>query len=228
MNQILETNSKKTKLKKLKNNFKMFKIQLIFSTSILAILLFFCIYYIFSLRCALPPTFLMGIISEQSLILDTSVSNYEIYKLYSDIGYNSVSNSNEQSFQDEGNIFGIIKIPKINIEYSVFSKLTEEQLKISPCKFFGGSPKDNGNICIAGHNYDNSLFFSNLKLLDENDEIFIYDNLDNEYIYKVFSIYETDENDLSPIFNYEKNSKTLTLITCNNFNKKRIVVKAKM
>lgn len=212
MNQILETNSKKTKLK---NNFKMFKIQLIFSTSILAILLFFCIYYIFSLK------------SKENLS-SSILSNYEIYKLYSDIGNNSVSNSNEQSFQDEGNIFGIIKIPKINIEYSVFSKLTEEQLKISPCKFFGGSPKDNGNICIAGHNYDNSLFFSNLKLLDENDEIFIYDNLDNEYIYKVFSIYETDENDLSPIFNYEKNSKTLTLITCNNFNKKRIVVKAKM
>ena len=215
MNQILETNSKKTKLKKLKNNFKMFKIQLIFSTSILAILLFFCIYYIFSLK------------SKENLS-SSILSNYEIYKLYSDIGNNSVSNSNEQCFQDEGNIFGIIKIPKINIEYSVFSKLTEEQLKISPCKFFGGSPKDNGNICIAGHNYDNSLFFSNLKLLDENDEIFIYDNLDNEYIYKVFSIYETDENDLSPIFNYEKNSKTLTLITCNNFNKKRIVVKAKM
>ena len=215
MNQILETNSKKTKLKKLKNNFKMFKIQLIFSTSILAILLFFCIYYIFSLK------------SKENLS-SSILSNYEIYKLYSDIGNNSVSNSNEQSFQDEGNIFGIIKIPKINIEYSVFSKLTEEQLKISPCKFFGGSPKDNGNICIAGHNYDYSLFFSNLKLLDENDEIFIYDNLDNEYIYKVFSIYETDENDLSPIFNYEKNSKTLTLITCNNFNKKRIVVKAKM
>lgn len=215
MNQILETNSKKTKLKKLKNNFKMFKIQLIFSTSILAILLFFCIYYIFSLK------------SKENLS-SSILSNYEIYKLYSDIGNNSVSNSNEQSFQDEGNIFGIIKIPKINIEYSVFSKLTEEQLKILPCKFFGGSPKDNGNICIAGHNYDNSLFFSNLKLLDENDEIFIYDNLDNEYIYKVFSIYETDENDLSPIFNYEKNSKTLTLITCNNFNKKRIVVKAKM
>lgn len=215
MNQILETNSKKTKLKKLKNNFKMFKIQLIFSTSILAILLFFCMYYIFSLK------------SKENLS-SSILSNYEIYKLYSDIGNNSVSNSNEQSFQDEGNIFGIIKIPKINIEYSVFSKLTEEQLKISPCKFFGGSPKDNGNICIAGHNYDNSLFFSNLKLLDENDEIFIYDNLDNEYIYKVFSIYETDENDLSPIFNYEKNSKTLTLITCNNFNKKRIVVKAKM
>lgn len=215
MNQILETNSKKTKLKKLKNNFKMFKIQLIFSTSILAILLFFCICYIFSLK------------SKENLS-SSILSNYEIYKLYSDIGNNSVSNSNEQSFQDEGNIFGIIKIPKINIEYSVFSKLTEEQLKILPCKFFGGSPKDNGNICIAGHNYDNSLFFSNLKLLDENDEIFIYDNLDNEYIYKVFSIYETDENDLSPIFNYEKNSKTLTLITCNNFNKKRIVVKAKM
>ena len=215
MNQILETNSKKTKLKKLKNNLKMFKIQLIFSTSILAILLFFCIYYIFSLK------------SKENLS-SSILSNYEIYKLYSDIGNNSVSNSNEQSFQDEGNIFGIIKIPKINIEYSVFSKLTEEQLKVLPCKFYGGLPTEDGNICIAGHNYDNSLFFSNLKLLKENDEIFIYDNFDNEFIYKVFSIYETDENDLSPIFNYEKNSKTLTLITCNNFNKKRIIVKAKI
>lgn len=215
MNQILETNSKKTNLKKAKNNFKMFKIQLIFSTSILAILLFFCIYHIISLK------------SKENLS-NSILSNYEIYKLYSDISNNSISSSNEQTSQDESNIFGIIKIPKINIEYSVFSKLTEEQLEISPCKFYGGSPTENGNICIAGHNYDNSLFFSNLKLLKENDEIFIYDNFDNEYIYRVFSIYETDENDLSPIFNYEKNSKTLTLITCNNFNKKRIIVKAKL
>ena len=125
------------------------------------------------------------------------------------------------------NKFGIIKIPKINIEYSVFSNLTEEQLKVSPCKFFGENLETSGNICIAGHNYDNSLFVSNIKLIEQNDEIYIYDNFDNKCIYKVFANYEVDQDDLSPIFNYEKNTKELTLITCNNLNGKRIVIKAK-
>lgn len=215
MNQILETNPKKSKFKKTINSSKVFKIQLVISIFILGILVFFCIYYITTLK-------------NRESLSNSILSNYNIYKLYSNISNDYTSNLNNQSDPDEGDIFGIIKIPKINIEYSVFSKLTEDQLKISPCKFYGGSPKDNGNICIAGHNYDNSLFFSNLKLLQKNDEIFLYDNFDNEYIYKVFSIYETNENDLSPIFNYENNSKELTLITCNNFNKKRIIVKAKM
>lgn len=89
------------------------------------------------------------------------------------------------------------------------------------------APKTFGNICIAGHNYDNSLFFSNIKVLKQNDEIYIYDNFDNKYIYKVFANYEVEQNDLSPIFNYDKNAKELTLITCNNLNGKRIVIKAK-
>ena len=40
--------------------------------------------------------------------------------------------------------------------------------------------------------------------------------------------YEVDENDLSPIFNFTKNKKQLTLVTCNNFNDKRIIIVATM
>ncbi len=123
--------------------------------------------------------------------------------------------------------FGMIEIPKINLYYPVFSYLTEDLLRISPCKFYGDSPDVNGNICIAGHNYDNVLFFSKLSSLSENDEIFIYDNNGNQYIYLVYDIYEVLESDLSPIFDYEENEKTLTLVTCNNFNANRIIVKAK-
>lgn len=121
----------------------------------------------------------------------------------------------------------MIEIPKINLYYPVFSYLTEDLLRISPCKFYGDSPDVNGNICIAGHNYDNVLFFSKLSSLSENDEIFIYDNNGNQYIYLVYDIYEVLESDLSPIFDYEENEKTLTLVTCNNFNANRIIVKAK-
>ena len=39
--------------------------------------------------------------------------------------------------------------------------------------------------------------------------------------------YEVNENDLSPIYNYDRNSKELTLVSCNNLNKNRIIIKAK-
>ena len=145
MNQILETMKSKTKFR------KVYKIQLIISVIILIFLVVFCIYYIISLN------------SKENLS-NSILSSYSIYRLYSNLDNGKNLNDN--------NIFGIIKIPKINIEYSVFSNLTEDQLKISPCKFFGENLENFGNICIAGHNYDNSLFFSNIKLLKQNDEIY--------------------------------------------------------
>ena len=151
------------------------------------------------------------------------INNYKLYKLYAPIEYN------KNTMQENDNnvpIFGTIEIPKINLYYPIFSSLSEEQLKISPCKFYGDMPDKNGNICIAGHNYDNSLFFSNLNKLSINDEIKIITNLGITYRYFVTEIYEVKEQDLTPIFNYDKNKKNLTLITCNNINLNRIVFKA--
>ena len=123
--------------------------------------------------------------------------------------------------------FGIIQIPKIDLYYPVFSHLTEELLKASPCKFYGDTPSVNGNIAIAGHNYDNRLFFSKLSSLSSNDIIYIFDNNGFKYVYLVYNIYEVPSSDLSPVLNYEQNEKILTLVTCNNFNNNRIIVRAK-
>ena len=123
--------------------------------------------------------------------------------------------------------FGIIQIPKIDLYYPVFSHLTEELLKSSPCKFYGDTPSVNGNICIAGHNYDNRLFFSKLSSHSSNDIIYIFDNNGFKYVYSVYNIYEVPSSDLSPVLNYEQNEKILTLVTCNNFNNNRIIVRAK-
>ena len=40
-------------------------------------------------------------------------------------------------------------------------------------------------------------------------------------------VYEVKYDNLSPIFDYDKNSKELTLVTCNNLNSNRIILKAK-
>lgn len=59
------------------------------------------------------------------------------------------------------------------------------------------------------------------------DKIYLYDIYGYRYIYTVFDFYEVYESDLSPVFDYDKDVKELTLITCNNLNSKRFIVKSK-
>lgn len=198
LNTYLQTNNKK--------NNKLFKIQFIVSSSILLLIIIFLIWYFIYIQ-------------KKEKISSQVIDNYNVSKLYTDVYNNDLSKSN--------NIFGIIDIPKINIYYPIFSTLNDDLLKIAPCKFYGDTLNKNDNICIAGHNYNNSLFFSNISLLNQNDEIYIYDNQGNKYIYNVLKIYEVKYDDLSPIFNYDTNSKELTLVTCNNLNSNRIILKAK-
>lgn len=206
MNQILST---KLKSNKNINKKHFFKFQFILSIILIFLLIVVFVFYINSLN-------------KKQKISNNLISNYNIYKLYS----NQVE-ENVNDTSNENNLFGIIEIPKINIYYPIFSETTEEFLKIAPCKFYGNSLDLNDNICIAGHNYNNSLFFSNINNLSPDDVILIYNNTGKKYIYYVFDIYEVKSSDLSPVYNYDKNSKELTLITCNNLNNNRIIVKAK-
>lgn len=207
MNQILCTKIKNNK----KLNSHLFKVQFTISIIIIVILIGFIVYTSYSLQ-------------NKENLSNNLIGNYNIYKLYAD-----VSSNNNDLVQDTqaNNLFGIIEIPKINLYYPVFSNLSEDNLKVSPCKFYGDSLDDNSNICIAGHNYNNDMFFSKINLLSSNDEIFIYDNLGKKYTYIVFKNYEVKEDDLSPIYDYDKNTKELTLITCNNLNNNRFIIKAK-
>jgi len=125
---------------------------------------------------------------------------------------------------EESMYLGVIEIPRINIKYVVYTNLTDDLLKISPCKFSGVDLGEKGNLCVVGHNYNDNRFFSKLNELRLNDEIIMTDLESREYIYTVFDIYETNENDLSCLENSKEYE--LTLITCNNSNKKRIIIKA--
>ena len=110
------------------------------------------------------------------------------------------------------------------MEYTVFNLYNEELLKISPCKFNGKSLNDKSNICIAAHNYNDDRFFGRIDELNIKDTIKIEDLKGKEYIYTIYDIFETKDNDLS-ILKSNKNYE-LTLLTCNNSNNKRIIIKA--
>ena len=199
MNQILLTKNKYYKKKYL----------LIFQFTISIIIVSAIIYFLFNYFYK---------IKKQEYLSKGLTNNYNLSLLYSNIEMNDEKSNNN-------NIFGTIEIPKLNIKYPIFSKLTEENLKISPCKFYGDNLEDYGNICIAGHNYDNGKFFSNIVLLNADDIIYIYSN-NIKYSYSIISKYEVNPNDLTPIFEYDINKKNLTLVTCNNLNGNRIIIKA--
>lgn len=206
MNQILQTklDNKKHNLIKLK---KILNAQFYLSIIFILIIGTFVIYKTFKLYKA----------ENYSTQL---LNNYNITKLYS----NNISTSSENT--EDYSIMGIIEIPKINVYYPIFSTFDDNLLKIAPCKFYGPKAGKVGNLCIAGHNYDNGKFFSNISNLTINDEIIIYNSSNIKFSYFVFNIYEVKPDDLSPVYSYNNNSKELTLITCNNLNKNRIIVKA--
>ena len=201
MIQILITKNKYYKKKYL------FVTQLIFSIIIISIIIYFIFNYFYK-------------IYKQEEVSKQITNNYNLSNLYSTIN----TNKNENPL--DNTLFGNIEIPKIKINYPIFSNLTEELLKVSPCKFYGSNLNDTGNICIAGHNYDNGKFFSNIYLLTNNDIIYIYSNYRKKYTYIITSVYEVNPYDLSPIFEYDYNKKCLTLVTCNNINGNRIIIKA--
>ena len=83
-----------------------------------------------------------------------------------------------------------------------------------------------GNLCIAGHNYNDSRFFSKIYKLQNNDIIEIYDYFGNKYDYSVYDSYEVTLSDFSCTSQNTYNKKVITLVTCNNLNENRIIVKA--
>lgn len=244
MNQILQTNSHQ--------NTKKSTIQNISSSSTDKLHYFFKIQLYFSIVIFIFLTVYVGFakhkLSQEEIFSKTILENYNITKLYSNqsdytsnkitenidintnmnsslLPYDNIMSSQNNSTNDSS-IIGIINIPNLHIYYPIFSTCSEELLKISPCRFSGPMPGKNGNLCIAGHNYDNGKFFSNVPLLKINDEIILSDYAEKQFSYFVNDIYEVKNDDLNPIYDFDKNSKCLTLITCNNVNKNRIIVRA--
>ena len=202
MNQILVT-------KKFHKKTLFFKMQFILSLIIISISFFYFLYIIHVMK------------SEEKkgeLLLDA----VQLSQLY------TPEKNVETSFIDipaSPFIIGSIKIEKLNISYPIFSETSDELLKISPCRFYGPMPNEFGNLCIAAHNYDNTKFFSRLYELEVNDVIQIQDLSGNTLLYYVYDNFEVpiDNTDcISPI----ENHKEITLITCNNQNGNRIIVKA--
>jgi len=125
---------------------------------------------------------------------------------------------------------GVINIPKINVNYPILSTESEnidKILKISPCKFWGPNPNEVGNLCIVGHNYRNSHFFSKVPKLELGDTIEIQDLSGKTLTYEIYDKYIVEPEDTRCTSQITEGRREVTLITCTNDNKQRVIVKAK-
>ena len=124
-------------------------------------------------------------------------------------------------------IEGIIEVPKINIKYPIIDHTNEETMKVSITKFWGPQANEIGNYTVAGHNNKDGTMFGKTKYLQIGDKIKLT-NLKNETIeYEIFKIYSIDPDDVSCVESVENGTREITLITCTNGHKNRLVTKAR-
>ncbi|MDO5557688.1 MAG: sortase [Clostridia bacterium] len=125
------------------------------------------------------------------------------------------------------NTEAILKISKINLNYPVLSETSEELLKISLNKLWGPNPNEIGNYCIVGHKYKNDKMFGALHKLELGDIIELTDLQNRTVKYEIFNKYVVEPNDTSCTTQLTDKKRELTLITCTNYGKQRLVIKAR-
>lgn len=121
-----------------------------------------------------------------------------------------------------------IRIPKIGLEYGILDHWSDELLRLSPCKYHGADPNEVGNFCIVGHNYRNDLFFSKIpNSVNIGDSIFIDDTFQRTVEYIVYDKHVVNERDTRDTSQITHGKREITVITCTNDNKNRVIVKAR-
>lgn len=132
--------------------------------------------------------------------------------------------------QTKVNYITILKIPKIKLERG----LVEPSSYLNNVKYNlqwidGSSMPDqvNGNVIIAGHSGSARVsYFRKLDQLVIGDSVSI-DYKNKTYNYKVVDIYDIEKTGTAEIIK-NKNTTTLTLITCRHNTNKQIVIICEM
>ena len=155
--------------------------------------------------------------------------NQEVVEVFS-----SVDNTQKQELTLDGyKVIGLIKIPAINLEYPILEmdvsnpEEAKDPMRLAIIKYWGGDVNGYGNLSLAGHNNYNGTMFGKTKNLKIGDIVELID-LNNQTIqYQIYDIFKTDPNDVTILETKDEQVREVTLITCTNGNRERLILKAK-
>ncbi len=128
----------------------------------------------------------------------------------------------------EYRVDSILNIPALEINYPVLNDSNNELLKISLNKFWGGEANEVGNYCIVGHNYDGKdIFFGKLHKLKNGDIVELKDKTGKNVKYEVYNKFIVEPTDVACTSQLTNGKIEMTLITCANGGKNRLIVKCR-
>lgn len=158
----------------------------------------------------------------------------EAVEAFSNIDFSKNDEESEIQLEYKGyKIIGIVKIPKIEIEYPILEigdidpENAKAPMKLSIIKYWGENVNDYGNLSIAGHNNKDGTMFGKTKKLEIGDIVELTDLKGQTIQYSIYDIFVTDPNDVSILLPKDELVREVTLITCTNGNKQRLILKAK-
>ncbi len=120
-----------------------------------------------------------------------------------------------------------LNIPSLGIKYPILSTTSEALLKVSLNKYWGSNPNEVGNMCVLGHNYENTKFFSKLPNIKIGDIVQITDLEGKTLDYTVYETDIIDPYDNSCTSQLTDGHTEITLITCYNKGAQRFIAKAR-
>ena len=140
----------------------------------------------------------------------------------------NISKEDDFSNVKAGDEIAIINIPSINLNTVVVESIEKQYLNHYVCHFENSAmPGENGNFSLAGHSsYRYNEVFNEAHNIKLDDEIIIK-TLNNEFTYIVKDIYEVNPEDTF-VLDQDNEIKELTIVTCTNKGKDRLIVKAQI
>ena len=155
--------------------------------------------------------------------------NQEVVEVFS-----SADSTQKQELTLNGyKVIGIIKIPAIDLEYPILEmdvsnpEEAKEPMRLAIIKYWGGDINGYGNLSLAGHNNYNGTMFGKTKNLKIGDIVELTDLDDQTVQYQIYDIFKTDPNDVTILETKDETIREVTLITCTNGNRERLILKAK-
>lgn len=130
----------------------------------------------------------------------------------------------EKVYMENYEVMGRIEIPKTKVDYPVLGELTKKSLEIAVAIAYGPGLNQVGNTVIYGHNYRNSMFFSNNKKLVAGDKIYITDQYGERVEYTIYRVYQTTADDATYMTRDTEGRREISLQTCTDDSAKRIII----
>ena len=165
---------------------------------------------------------LVGLESDALDVFENEIKNQETTPTPEDTGGGGEGGIAYQSYT----ILGSIDVPSIGFSSIILKEFTYDAMNVGTIKSFGSNLNEPGGFVIVGHNFrGRSLFMYNVHRLVGGDKVYITDASGRQIEYTVYEVLRyVSPDDTSSYTTYD--GLHVTLITCEDGGKTRVVVKA--